>query len=419
MARLVFLNGQNMGEAVEVKEGMTLGRQADCDLVLDDPKTSRHHARIVQEGGRYVVVDLNSSNGTFLNGVRIQKSALSMGDRLRLGDTEFVFAPDPDDELLGRTVAGFQFLKRLRHGAAGAFYLGRQVALDRNVILYLLDKTLAQDSAAVAHFKEQVRAASMLRHKSVLRVFDVHQAGDFVFSVSEAFDGKPLADELDKPLPARRIIAVVQQIADALAEAHSRGIVHGAISPDVILVDRNGNAKLSGFAGLNQKVPVFCRGIGTLLYISPEEVLGNPLTPASDIYSLGIVLWHGLMGRAPFEASSAPAMARIRCEKPVPPVKAPSPVVAHLVANMCSRDPAERPDARTVADALAETLKRLPQRRKIAKRTVPKPQPKTRKEVTPLPPVPTRKDSPLTIILLPPLFGFGFLIGWLIVKFFL
>ena len=419
MARLVYLNGEKMGQAVEVKDGMVLGRQADCHLVLDDPKMSRHHARIIQEGGRYVVVDLNSSNGTFLNGVRIEKSTLSMGDRLRLGSTEFVFAPDPDDELLGKTIAGFQFLKRLRHGTAGVFYLGRQVALDRDVVLYLLDKALAQDPAAVTYFKEQVRAASMLRHKSVLRVYDVHEVGDFVFSVSEAFDGKPLAEELDRALPAGRIIAVVHQVADALAEAHPRGIVHGAISPDVILVDRNDNAKLSGFAGLTQKVPVFSRSINTLLYISPEEVLGKPLMPASDIYSLGIVLWQGLMGRPPFEARSAPAMARIRCEKSVPPLKAPSPVIAHLVANMCSRDPTKRPNARVVADALAEMLKRLPQHKKPPKKTVPKPQPRRRKQVPSLPPVPTRKDSPLTLILLPPLFGLGFLIGWLLAKIFL
>ena len=420
MARLIYLNGPRMGEAVEVKENMVLGRQEGCSLVLDDPKVSRHHARIVREGARFVVVDLNSSNGTFLNGVRIEKSALNMGDRLRLGDTEFAFVPEPDDELLGRTISGFQFLKRMWHGAAGVYYLGRQVALDRDVTIYLLDKTLARDAASVAHFKDQVRAASMLRHPAVLRVFDVHEVGEMVFSTSETFNGKPLAEEIDRPPSPRRILQVGRQVAEALAEAHPKGIIHGAISPDVILVDKDGNVKLSGFAGLTQEIPVFSRSVKTLLYVSPEEVMGKPLMPASDIYSLALVLWHGLMGRPPFEEDSAPAMARVRCEREVPPVKASSPVITHLLANMCSRDPAKRPDARTVADALAEALKHIPQqRKKTAPRPVMRPSPRPTHKARSLPPVPARGDSPLLLLLVPPLFGVGFLVGWFLSKLFL
>lgn len=421
MARLVYLNGPKMGEAMPVKNGMVLGRQGDCHLIIDDPKVSRHHARIVQESGRFVLVDLNSSNGTFLNGVKIEKSALNMGDRLRLGDTEFAFTSEPDDQILGKTIAGFQFLKRLRHGQAGRFYLGRQVALDRDVTIYLLDKTLARDASAVAYFKEQVRSVSVLRHPSTLRVYDVHEVGGMVFSVSEAFNGKPLTEEMDGPIPIRRAVNICRQVAEALAEAHTQAIIHGAISPDAILVDKDGNAKLSGFGGLVQRVPVFSRSVRTLLYISPEEVLGKPLMPASDIYSLGLLLWHLLMGRPPFEEETAVAMGKVRCERDVPPLKAPTPVLTHLVADMCSRDPSRRPDARTVADALSESLKRLPSAGKPSYKKPPlRPRPKSApKKSHPLPPLSVRRDSPFLLLLIPPLLLLGFLIGWLLAGLFL
>ena len=87
MARLVFVTGKRISEDVVVKDGMVVGRHKDCRLTIGDEKASRKHARIVKEGGRYFIVDLKSSNGTFLNEMRVKKSALNYGDRIRSGST--------------------------------------------------------------------------------------------------------------------------------------------------------------------------------------------------------------------------------------------------------------------------------------------------------------------------------------------
>ena len=360
MARLVFVTGKRISEDVVVKDGMVVGRHKDCRLTIGDEKASRKHARIVKEGGRYFIVDLKSSNGTFLNEMRVKKSALNYGDRIRIGRTVLVFAGEPEDELVGGTLGGFQVMKRLRLGETGVYYLGRQVALDREVTLYVLDQQLGRDTAAVRAFAEQTKRASTLRHPNILQVFDVQSADGRTFCVMEHFGGEPYPDFAGKNEPSMHDrLVVARGCARALAHAHAHDVVHGAVSPANVLVDDSLQVKVTGFALLAQRISLFSRPVLSLAYMSPEEAMGKSLKPASDVYSLGAWLYELASGRPMFSEKTAAAMVKAHCERTPEALSGVPATLMHLVGQMTDKRADARPTAATVEKALVEIVKNM------------------------------------------------------------
>lgn len=339
MPRLIAESGKIIGQDFPVTDNIVLGRKRTCDVIVDDAKSSREHTRVFKEGGSYYIRDLNSSNGTYLNEVRIDKSPLVFGDKIRIGETVLVFVGDPELNLEGQTVGGFQIIEKLGHRDIGVVYRARQIALDRIVALKVLDRDLSSDAEFVKRFIDEARAAGTLRHPNIIHVFDVGKANDQYYICMEYVSGRTLRDTLGEgALTLDDKLRVVKECASALAFAHDRNIVHKDITPTNIILTQEKAAKVAdmGIARLTDTA-ITSRETSSLYYISPEEALAKPIGPQADIYSLGVVLFEMLTGEVPFKSSSAREIIKEHITTPVPSPKGLAPEVPDLLALVCVR----------------------------------------------------------------------------------
>ncbi|MFH1422528.1 MAG: protein kinase [Planctomycetota bacterium] len=348
MPRLFTERGRNIGVDYPVLENMILGRKNTCSIIIDDGKTSREHTRIFQENGVYYVEDLGSSNGTCLNGVKITKSPLVFGDRIKIGDTVLVFAADPEQDIKGRIIGGFEILEKLGARDIGVVYKARQITLDRIVALKVLDKELAEDTSFVERFIREARTAGTLRHPNIIQVFDVGCSDSYHFISMEYVDSKPLRDVIGtEQLSIEETIRIIKECASALGFAHERGIAHQDVTPSNIILTAEKVVKIAdmGTAGLLVKSPT-SRDIESLHYISPEEALGKPVGPFSDMYSLGLCFYQMLTGSPPFVGESAVELIKQRVIKTLPHPSEINPEVSNsldkIVLKMCARNPEDR-----------------------------------------------------------------------------
>lgn len=349
MPRLIAESGKIIGQDFPVSDGMILGRKRTCDILVDDVKSSREHTKIFKEKGSYFVQDMNSSNGTYLNDLRIDKSPLVFGDRVRIGETVLVFVGDPEQNLSGQTIGGFEIIENLGHRDIGVIYRARQIALDRIVALKVLDKDLSQDAQFVSRFIEEARAAGTLRHPNIIHIFDVGKAKDQYYICMEYVSGNTLKDTLKdaEALSLDDKIRITRECASALAFAHDRGIVHKDMTPTNIILTQEKVAKIAdvGIAKLTD-APITSRDINSLYYISPEEALAKPVGPLSDMYSLGVCLYQMLTGAIPFKSSAARDIIKEHIEVPVPSPRELEPQVPESLAGICVKmtaiNPADR-----------------------------------------------------------------------------
>jgi eukaryotic-like serine/threonine-protein kinase len=205
-------------------------------------------------------------------------------------------------------------------GGMGEVYRARDTRLGRDVALKVLFHELARDPSKVARFEQEARAASALNHPNIVTVHDVGWEGPTSYIVSELVEGESLRRIIARgPVPPRKAIQIGIQIAEGLAAAHSAGIIHRDLKPENIMVTHEGRVKILDFGlarqtvlpsgGLDQATisVVTNPGVmmGTVGYMSPEQVKGMPVDQRSDIFSAGIVLYEMLAGRNPFDEPTA------------------------------------------------------------------------------------------------------------------
>src|ERR671913_482466 len=210
-------------------------------------------------------------------------------------------------------------------GGMADVYLAHDEVLDRPVALKLLKDHLAQNHEFVERFRHEARSAASLSHPHVVPVFAWGETRDATcYIVMEYLPGGTLKHRItsEGALPARTAAAVALQIAKALRAAHEHGIIHRDIKPHNILITDSGHVKVAdfGIARAAQTTTISDHGdiLGTAHYISPEQAMGEPVGPASDLYSLGVVLYEMLTGRVPFEVET-PADVPIRHAVAPPP----------------------------------------------------------------------------------------------------
>ena len=215
-----------------------------------------------------------------------------------------------------RVLAGrYEILGPLGRGGMAEVYRGRDRVLDRDVAIKVLAGRLGGEERSLARFRREARAAASLCNPNVVAVHDAGVDGGEHFIVMELVDGPSLAELLRERgrLTVPQALAIADDVLNALAAAHRAGLVHRDVSPGNVMVTRGGVAKVTDFGIARAFGPgagTQTRSIaGTAAYLSPEQATGRPVTPASDLYSMGCVLYAMLSGRPPFIGDLATAVA--------------------------------------------------------------------------------------------------------------
>src|SRR5262245_38310909 len=217
----------------------------------------------------------------------------------------------------------------------GQVYLAEDARLDRKVALKILPPEVAFDPNRMKRFIREAKAASALSHPHVAAIHDVGETGGISFIAMEFVEGETLAEKIRaRPIPPFEIVKIAAQVADALDAAHSKGITHRDIKPDNLMMTTQGSVKVLdfGLAKIHQPLMQSASSvvtksagtqpgsaIGTINYMSPEQVLGHEVDNRSDLFSLGVVLYEMTTGRSPFAGVSAgETMDRILHAQPEP-----------------------------------------------------------------------------------------------------
>jgi predicted ATPase len=277
-------------------------------------------------------------------------------------------------------VASYEILGLLGRGGMGVVYKARQLSLNRLVALKLLPQECSRDSWWLGRFRREGRIASALNHPHICTVYDSGDAGGRPFLSMELIEGETLEALAGRRPGVAELVRLVRQAARALAAAHAAGVVHRDIKPQNLMVRADGIVKVLDF-GLARRLPGGATPgpappgagtsplagmggtdpgarLGTLLYMSPEQARSEPMGTATDVFSLGIVLYELATRQHPFDADSeAGVLGNIMHEEPVPPsrlnVDVPAPLEG-LILRMLAKDPGLRPTAAEVEAALAE-----------------------------------------------------------------
>jgi serine/threonine-protein kinase len=237
----------------------------------------------------------------------------------------------------------------------GVVYCATELALDRTVALKLIAPELGADADFRARFWREAKIAAALEHPNVLPIFKAGEEDGTLFISMRYIEGSDLAHRLETgPLESAVAVAIVGQVAEALDAAHARGLIHRDVKPSNILLDRDGpdeRAYLSDF-GL-AKVTASDTGLtrtgqllGTLDYVSPEQIRGEPLAPTSDVYSLGCVLFQTLTGRVPFALGDDLARLWAHMHEPPPYLADLSPELPKELDDVIQRSLAKLPEER-------------------------------------------------------------------------
>jgi serine/threonine protein kinase/tetratricopeptide (TPR) repeat protein len=275
--------------------------------------------------------------------------------------------------MIGQTVSHYRILGLIGRGGMGEVFLAEDTSLHRKVALKFLSPEIQQDPSGHGRILREARSAAGLEHANICTIHEVGSEKGKDYIVMEYVDGQTLRDRLAQgPVPIAAALRIIADIADALEEAHEKGIIHSDLKPANVMLTQKGRAKVMDFGLAMRWLPkegmeseaITLSAIsssripgGTLAYMSPEQLLGKRLGPQSDIFSLGVVFYELLTGEHPFRAATPVATSdRILHEEPIPVVKLNPGVpekLGKLVKGMLSKAPGRRPSG------IRELLKEL------------------------------------------------------------
>jgi serine/threonine protein kinase/tetratricopeptide (TPR) repeat protein len=263
--------------------------------------------------------------------------------------------------MIGQTISHYRISAELGRGGMGVVYRAHDERLVRSVAIKILSDASSGSAETRSRMLAEARAASSLHHPGITTIYEVGEDGDSIFLVMELIEGRTLRSMLyDGPLDPKRIVEIGAQLAEALDAAHSRGVFHGDIKPENIVVQADGRAKLLDFGvarhGVEDTITktVSSRletdvtpGIqGTIAYLAPEQVRCEPADARADLYSLGIVFYELASGRRPFAAASLGALISQIISGSTPRLNdaAPSapPGLCGIVEKLLEKEPARR-----------------------------------------------------------------------------
>ncbi len=267
----------------------------------------------------------------------------------------------------GEEFGRYRIEAEIGRGGQAVVYRATQLDLDRAVALKVFDEGYLERGGALERFRREAIAAGRLEHPRIVPVYDAGEVGGRAYLSMRLIPGDSLSERIARTgaLPPGEALAVLADMAEAIDFAHARGTVHRDVKPANILLDTDGTAYLSdfGLVRLDDMPGLTRRGdwLGTAEYVSPEQVEGEPATAESDRYSLAVVAFETLTGRAPFVRREASAVLLAQVRDPVPDASAIAtalpPAVDHALAAGMDKDPSARPaSARELVAGLRRAL---------------------------------------------------------------
>ncbi|HEY3204943.1 MAG TPA: protein kinase [Thermoanaerobaculia bacterium] len=262
----------------------------------------------------------------------------------------------------GSRLGAYQILAPLGAGGMGEVYKARDTKLDREVAIKVLPQSLAADSVALARFEREAKAVAALSHPNILAIHDLAREGETTYAVMELLDGETLGERLSSgPLPTRKAIEIGREIAVGLAAAHEKGIVHRDLKPANLFLMKDGRVKILDFGlarqislpkGEETQTPTVTRHtepgtvLGTVGYMSPEQLRGEPADARCDVFSFGAVLYEMVSGRRAFRGDTAIETMNAILKEDPPELstggRAVPPALERIVAHCLEKRPEQR-----------------------------------------------------------------------------
>ncbi|WP_438317474.1 Stk1 family PASTA domain-containing Ser/Thr kinase [Sporosarcina sp. FA9] len=242
--------------------------------------------------------------------------------------------------MIGKRIGGrYEILKYIGGGGMSKVYLAHDVILDRDVAIKILNYDFANEEELKRRFMREALSATSLTHPHIVNIFDVGEEGELHYLVMEYIEGQTLKEYITSngPMAPEDAVPIMRQLVSAISNAHYNGIVHRDVKPQNILMDDEGNVKITDF-GIAMALSATAHTktnsvLGTVHYLSPEQARGGMATKKSDIYSVGIVFYELLTGKLPFSGESAVSIALKHLQEETPSVRALFPEIPQSVEN--------------------------------------------------------------------------------------
>ena len=304
------------------------------------------------------LLDFDRKEETFIDSPALQAAA------------EFLVEPSTSRLTPGQSIGPYKILSLLGTGGMGEVYKAKDQRLERDVAIKVLPEDIANNSDALARFDRETKALAALSHPNILAIYDVGKEDGNVYAVTELLKGETLRSCLNRTtLTWEKAVAVGICIAEGLAAAHSQGVIHRDLKPENIFLTSDGGIKILDFGLVRRDKPVpdgesttprteaqlTRTGVlmGTVPYMSPEQLRKQPMDARSDLFSFGILLYEMLRGTRPFSGNNAADLtASILKEEPAPLLVECPPALVQAILRCLKKDPQER--FQTAGDLILE-----------------------------------------------------------------
>lgn len=252
--------------------------------------------------------------------------------------------------MIGKRISGrYKVLEMIGGGGMANVYLAHDMILDRDVAVKMLRLDFVNDDEFIRRFHREAQSATSLVHPNIVSIYDVGEEQDLYYIVMEYVEGQTLKQYIQQhsPIDIEKTLDIMKQLTSAISNAHQNHIIHRDIKPHNILLDKDGNVKITDFGiamalsatSITQTNSV----LGSVHYLSPEQARGGMANKKSDIYSLGIVMFELLTGRLPFSGESAVSIALKHLQSETPSVRRWNPVIPQSVENIVLKATAKDP----------------------------------------------------------------------------